>query len=101
MEALGQLIQLPTFTRDFYSNLVVANWDQNRATTIDASDDVIQALKQSLSMRVFDPQHLALAPRDPLALLECYVDGMSKIVQPSARGFALVEAILTGKDVTY
>jgi hypothetical protein len=68
------------------------------------SADTAQALRSVLGMRTFDAQHLALSPRDPFALLECYIDGSGAEqveIQPSARGLALVEALLTGEDVSY
>jgi hypothetical protein len=102
-EALGQLIQLETFTRKYFGQLVVLNWSEHLASQI-VSTETVQALRTALGIRTFDAQHLALSPRDPFALLECYVDGsdMDQVeVQPSARGLALVEALLTGEDVTY
>jgi hypothetical protein len=102
-EALGQLIQLEAFTRKYYGRLIVQNWADHPACEI-VNAETLQALRAVLGVRTFDAQHLALSPRDPLALLECYVDGSSMDqveVQPSARGLALVEAILTGEDVSY
>ncbi|PWT77323.1 MAG: hypothetical protein C5B60_02930 [Chloroflexi bacterium] len=102
-EALGQLIQLEAFTRKYYGRLIAQNWADHPAGEI-VNGDTLQALRAVLGVRTFDAQHLALSPRDPLALLECYVDGSSMDqveVQPSARGLALVEALLTGEDVSY
>ncbi|MGO8946498.1 MAG: hypothetical protein ACLQUY_02300 [Ktedonobacterales bacterium] len=102
-EALGQLIQLEAFARKYFGQLVVLNWCEHPASQC-VSAETVQALRSVLGVRTFDAQHLALSPRDPFALLECYVDGsvMDQVeVQPSARGLALVEALLTGEDVSY
>src|SRR5271165_3360969 len=96
-EALGQLIQLEAFTRKYFGQLVVLNWSEHLASQV-VSADTVQALRAVLGIRTFDPEHLALSPRDPFALLECYVDGSvtdQVEVQPSPRGLALVEALLT------
>ena len=102
-EALGQLIQLESFTRKYFGQLMGLNWSEHLASQI-VSADTAQALRSVLGMRTFDAQHLALSPRDPFALLECYVDGSEADqieIQPSARGLALVEALLTGEDISY
>jgi len=102
-EALGQLIQLEVYTRKYFGQLIVQNWSQHIATQF-VSAETVQVLRAVLDVRTFDAQHLALSPRNPLALLECFVDNvnMDQVeIQPSSRGLALVEALLTGEDVSY
>jgi hypothetical protein len=102
-EALGQLIQLEVYARKYFGQLIGLNWSQQLATQV-VSAETVQVLRSVLDVRTFDAQHLALSPRNPLALLECFVDnsGIDQVeIQPSARGLALVEALLTGEDVSY
>jgi len=102
-EALGQLIQMEPYARKYFGQLVVLNWCDHPASRI-VDSDTMSALRSILGIRTFDSQHLALSPRDPFAVLECLVDGsdIDQVeVQPSARGLALVEALLTGEDVSY
>ena len=102
-EALGQLIQMEPYARKYFGQLVVLNWCEHPASRI-VDADTLSALRCILGVRTFDSQHLALSPRDPFAVLECLVDGsdIDQVeVQPSARGLALVEALLTGEDVSY
>jgi hypothetical protein len=102
-EALGQLIQMEPYARRYFGQLIALNWSDHPASRI-VDPDTMSALRSILGVRTFDSQHLALSPRDPFAVLECLVDGsdMDQVeVQPSARGLALVEALLTGTDVSY
>ena len=106
-ESLGQLIQLDATARKFFGRLIVKNWAEQVAIE-EVDPETWRALGSVIATRMFDPDHLALTPRDPFALLECSLDSplersnVGRIqVAPSARGLALVEAILTSEDVTY
>lgn len=104
-EALRQLVELEPSTREFFGRLVVLNWVGGQVASQLVSAETVHALGAVLSIRTFDAQRPTAPPSpDPYAILECITAGSPTglvEIQPSPRGLALVEAVLTGEDVSY
>ena len=103
--ALGHLIKLDPVARRCFTELICANL-RDRVASLEVDPQTAKVLGSALDVRTFDPRLLAFSPPDPLALFACTLDasqmaGDTLTIQPTGRGLALVEALLSGEEVSY
>jgi hypothetical protein len=103
-EAFGYLLATEPSARKLLSQIIMQQLTGNDGEVVTITPEAASRLRPALALRKLDTRNLALTPPDPNALLECVIDpGSSDPVEVrlSARGLAVIEALLSGHDATY